>query len=143
MSAGHKLKPLEDLPMPFDYQEYRESLVYKETKVRRFFRRLLLNGLFLKANRDICAPVNNPMLGNPLKSNFYRARRVLNYDASSQKGYITEKSIKETFRIILRMIRVFHALDKRFNKTVLSYREEYKQYITEDFWRKFLKLEDR
>jgi GT2 family glycosyltransferase len=141
MNAGYKPEPLENLPMSFNYQEYRESLIYKETKARQFFRKILLNGLFLKANRDICAPANNPMLGKPLKSNFYRARRVLNYDESTQKGFITEKSLKETFGIMLRMLRVFHALDKRFDKTVVSYREQYKRYITEDFWRKFLKLE--
>ena len=52
-------------------------------------RKLLFNGMFLKAKGDAIVPTIEPHI-----LYFYRKERVLNYDFMSRKGFVTYKIIK-------------------------------------------------
>ena len=80
-------QPMMQLPFQFDYNQYVESLTYPgESKRRRLFRRITLNGWLLPANREVIVRAETP-----LTYSFYRAKRVLNYSAKNHCGYISNK----------------------------------------------------
>jgi GT2 family glycosyltransferase len=137
LSAGERLEPLDGLPVAFAYREYAAGLGYHESGRRRFLRMLTLNGWLLPASRgDVVVPALSDN-----KSNYYRARRALNYDEGTGKGFVVERSHKEAWRILRRLGRVMRAFGRRFKRTVEAYRRDYGKYITEDFWEGFLGLD--
>ncbi|MCL2864664.1 MAG: glycosyltransferase [Lachnospiraceae bacterium] len=137
IQSAYKLQDLSELPVSMIYNEFVEGCLYSETKVKRLWRKLVLNGWMLPAGRKATVPVGSPHI-----SKFYRVRTVLNYDDNTQKGFVTEKSYKEVFRILKRMFGVLGKINKDFDKTVKRYRDEAPSVVTEDFWRKYLGVEE-
>ena len=134
--AGHKFQTLDELGARFIYTEYAGSLTYSETKFKRILRLLTFNGYLLKPNRDSTVSAISD-----IKANYFRARRVLNYNESTSMGFYVEKNIKEARKVWKRMRSVFRLIDKKFKKTVESYRRDYGKYITSEFWEKYLKTD--
>ena len=133
---GYKLQPLDELPIKFEYNKYLKNWEYEETKFKRILRFLQLNGWILKANRD------NVIVSSKIdiKAHYYRAKRVLNYDEANNKGFIVEKSYKEAWRVLWRLMKIKRLINKKFNKTVMNYKRDYDKYITMEFWEEFLKI---
>ena len=135
MSAGYKAQPMEELNMPFSYPNYDNSFHENEKKAHRFIRFLSFNGLLFPANRETivsmaqCRPIN-----------FYRAKRVLQYDVTSKKGFVTEiqktKAIAYFFRLILMTIKIWF----QFGKAVKNFRKNGHVLMTEKFWRRYLDI---
>ena len=117
-----------------------ESLVYnKESKFKRMFRLATLNGCLFRPRKETVTV----SVGSDIKSNYYRARRVLNFDENSMKGFVVEKSLKEMFRLLRRLHKILRLIDRKFKKTVKHYRNDYEKYITSDFWEKLQKEKER
>ena len=140
MAMGYRLQPLDQLPVRFQYtkyhEKYLESLDYTESKAKRALRLLRLNGWLLRANRgDVIVSSKSDT-----KAQYYRAKRVLNYDEVENKGFIVEKSYGEAWRILSRLRRVLGMVNRKFKKTVKLYNRDYDNYITMDFWLRFLEL---
>jgi len=135
LNSVYKMKPIQELPVNFKYNEYLESFKEIKRKSKKIIRRITINGWLLKANHDVIIPVVNPFM-----SKLYRAKRVLNYDADAQRGFVTEKSYKEAWSVYRHLRKVISFIDVKFSKTVKRNREIYPKIITEEFWRKYLKI---
>ena len=71
---------------------------------------------------------------------FYRARRVVQYNPITQKGFVTEQKRGVLFKTGLRLIGYFFKLLFRFRKASRSFRESFPEMISERAWRERLDL---
>lgn len=135
MEAGYKAKPVEELSIPFSYVQYDESLEVQRTGIGKLLYPLTLNGMLLPSKGDrivsmaLCRPVN-----------FYRAKRVLQYDATSGKGFVTEKSFMGMIRCIGKLVSMICKVIVKYDRATEILRRDIKVVLTEDFWRNYLAM---
>ena len=136
----YMVKDLEELDFTFLLGDYYDSLHRCDSGIRRLFRILTFNGNFLPADRTAVVSVNFTE-GKIRNINFYRAKKVLNYDFYSHKGYITEKSIvkllKGCIQFVIAVIKIFflhHVMHKK-------YTEQFRQMTSQIFWNTFLGMD--
>lgn len=134
MAAGYRAQPAEQIG--FEYPVYERSFAEHEGKLHKLARLLTLNGQLLPAKRDnivsmtFCRPIN-----------FYRAKRVVQYDVTSKKAFVTEKSLKESVACIFRLLRETGKIIFGLDEAMKRFREEAPELMREDTWRKYLDLE--
>ncbi len=142
MGRGYKMQDINDLPIPFSYPSYEKACRTPEPPKRtRIWRKLTANGLMLpaKKNDDKEMPIVAPTYtARPV--NFYRVKKVLNYDYSSRKAFITEKSIKETMRLMFMLWKIQLKSRWKYKKTVKAYLNRGKELMELDFWKKYLDI---
>jgi len=131
----YALTPVSELPFGFSWNRYAAALDFDESERRRFKRRITLNGWLLRARGDCVIPA-----AGLCPEHLYRVRRALHYDPETQKGYITQKSWKEAWRVLGKLIVVLWQIGRKFDKTVKRNREIYTTLITKEFWREYLKM---
>lgn len=137
MASGYKAQPVETLPMPFEYPIYEYSFKENESKGKRMIRMLTLNGIFLPAKR---ANITSMAQCRPI--NFYRAKRVLQYDVTSKKGFITEKSIRKTIKYLFELIGVTFNIIFRFESAKKNFIKNASSLTNETFWYRYLELSE-
>ncbi|MDR0644354.1 MAG: hypothetical protein LBG05_05485 [Treponema sp.] len=127
----------ENLPLPsgFDFSRRLPQNAIKENKFRRLLRFCLFNGVFFPTWREISLPEQDVRL-----QNFFFVRRAVFFNPWTRKGYVAEKSLRRTFKVLIRLFRLFGAIDKSFINTVKQYREQFPTVVSEDFWRRFLRV---
>ena len=135
MAAGYKAQELETLPMAFRYPLYEDSCKVHDTVKARYKRIFTLNGLFLKAKGESIVP-----MAAPKSIMFYRKKRVMHYDVTSKKAFITEKSYRESFRCICKTMVLIWLVPFQLKKAQRSYRKEGLKLRTLEFWTQFLGL---
>jgi len=132
---GYQMKDANDLEMPVDLEKYRATTNQHEGKIHRFVRKLLLNGMFLTAYDDAIVPMVGPHI-----LFFYRKKRVLNYDETSGKGFVTKKEFKEFTRLIIAYMKFYRLCIKEYDTVVKQYRKRKKELYSLENWKKWLKL---
>lgn len=136
MAAGYKARPVEELDVAFEYPAYENSLTEVDGKGHRLFRLITFNGFLLPTKRNKvvsmaqCRPVN-----------FYRAKRVLQYDVTSKKAFITEKKIGRSLGYLCQMIPMTLRIIVKFDGAMKTFREDAAPLMTEQFWRGYLQME--
>ena len=136
MAAGYKAQPVKELPVPFEYPVYEQSLAEEDKGLGAVLRKLTFNGLLLPAKRDgvvsmaQCRPVN-----------FYRAKRVLQYDVTSGKAFVTEKRIGKSLSGLVRLVGMTGKVLFGFDGAMERFREQAPELMREEAWRKYLGLE--
>lgn len=135
MAAGYKAQPIEDLDMPFSYPEYEASFDEKEGKLHKAIRFLTFNGQLLPAKRN-----NITSMASCRPINFYRAKRVLQYDVTSGKAFVTEKHIKNMIAYLIRLLCISFRTTWIFDKAIQNFRNMCSLLQTEDQWIKYLEL---
>lgn len=138
MSKGYKNQILESLNIPFSYPVYDKSFIENDSGIKRIFRLATLNGYLLKANRN-----NIVSMAKIRAYNAYRAKRILNYDVTTNKGFITEKSFKDFIRCISSFIITIHHINKKYNIAKSSYLNKKKDIQNIKFWKKYLQIGDK
>lgn len=135
MAAGYKGQDLETLDMPFNYPVYEASCKYVDNKKSKLKRLLTFNGLFLRAKGTNVVPMAaaRPAL-------FYRKKRVMQYDVTSKKAFITEKSFGTSVKCMCRAIGLVCVLPFKLKKAQEAYRTEGLRLRTLEFWNGFLGL---
>lgn len=136
MAAGYRAVELSELDMPFSYPAYEASRRLQDTVRARIKRVLTLNGLLLPATGEAIVPVADlrPVM-------FYRKKRIMHYDVTSKKAFLTEKSGKEAWRCIFKTIAVSRKISRKLARAQRAYREEGRKLRTLEFWNRFLGLE--
>lgn len=136
MAAGYKAQPLEELDMPFSYPAYEHSLHENDGGLKKKIRQAGFNGLFYPANREtvvsmaLCKPIS-----------FYRAKRTLQYDVTSKKGFITVRSARQALKCNFRTLGMIMKIRFKFDKAVKEFRERAPELMTEENWKKYLDLD--
>lgn len=122
--------PVDQQDFPFDYNQYLDSLSYPgESRKRRLFRRLTLNGWLLPANRDLIIRAETP-----ITFHFYRARRVMNYSAKNHSAYMSYKSYRKAFAVAGKLLRTLVRIDREYGRARESYRNSISAYTSLEFW---------
>lgn len=135
MAAGYKARPVEELEMFFEYPAYERSFWENEGRLHKLLRLLTFNGLLLPAKRNNvvsmaqCRPVN-----------FYRAKRVLQYDVTSKKAFVTEKHIGKSLGYLLRLIPVTCGVLLQFDRTIEDFQRNAQTLMTELCWQEYLQM---
>ncbi len=135
MAAGYKAQDLENLPMSFSYPLYEANYNIVDTPKARYKRILTLNGLFLKSSGESIVP-----MAMPKSIMFYRKKRVMHYDVTARKAFITEKSYKESLRCIFKTMALMWDVTFKLKKAQKAYRTEGMKLRTLEFWNEFLGL---
>lgn len=142
MSRGYKLQDINTLDVPFSYPAYEQSCRMEEVKgMKKFVRKITGNGFILPAKKkaDNEMPVVAPTFtARPV--NFYRVKKALNYDYCSRKGFVTEKSVKETFRLMWKFEKIAIKSRYKYRKTVKQYQERGKELMQLSFWNNYLDI---
>lgn len=92
-----------------------------------------MNGYLLKAKNETIIPMYKPAIRT-----VYRAKRVLNYDPITERGFITQKSYKEAFRLLWRYLKVRRLIGRRFKKAREEYLAKFPEMTTSSFWYAYL-----
>ena len=138
MAAGYKAMPVEELDISFEYPVYEQSFAEHDRGLHKLVRMLTFNGLLLPAKRDAvvsmaqCRPVN-----------FYRAKRVLHYDVTSRKPFVTEKKMGKSLGVLFNLACMTGKVLLRFDGTVAKFRNESQILMSEQSWREYLQLETK
>ena len=136
MAAGYKAQELEQLDMAFSYPVYQESYEYVDNKKSKIKRLLTFNGLFLRAKGTNIIPM---AAARPV--HFYRKKRVMQYDVTSRKAFITEKSVGASLKYMGKVFGLICVLPFRLKKAQQAYRTEGMRLRTLAFWNEFLGLD--
>ena len=142
MNRGYKLQDINTLDVPFSYPAYEQSCRMEDPKgFKNFIRKATGNGLILPAKKkaDNEMPVVAPTFTARLV-NFYRVKKALNYDYCSRKGFVTEKSFKETFRLIWKYEKIVMKSRYKYRKTVKQYQERGNELMQLSFWNNYLDI---
>ena len=136
MAAGYKAQELEQLDMAFSYPVYQKSYEYVDNKKSKIKRLLTFNGLFLRAKGTNIIPM---AAARPV--HFYRKKRVMQYDVTSKKAFITEKSVGASLKYMGKVFGLICVLPFRLKKAQQAYRTEGMRLRTLAFWNEFLGLD--
>ena len=135
MNAGYKGQPLNELQgVGFRQKDYDESLYEGENPRQKFIRLITLNGYLLptkKGNKVVSMALCRPI-------NFYRQKQVLNYDPTSNKGFITERKWSEVFKATGKLIGMTFKTLFKFDKAKKDFRNRINEVTNENFWDKYL-----
>ncbi len=135
VNKGYKLQYIDELPIPFSYPEYEQTLRFCESKKQQRKRILRLNGLFQKANRTAIVPVQGPHIAY-----FYRVYAALNYDVSSKKGFVTYRSRKDILDLVTAYISTKKNVKRNYKKVISSYANRKNEVTNIEFWNKYLDI---
>jgi len=135
MAAGYKFADPKELPMAFNYQVYEQFAEMEDTKMAHLKRLLTFNGLLVPAKGEAIIPV-----ASPKSIMFFRKKRVMHYDITSNKAFVTERSTKESWRCIFKTIGLSMKINSKLKKAQKAYREQGLQLRTRAFWDEFLGL---
>jgi len=136
MAAGYKGQEISTLPMAFNYSMYEASREVKDSRIARYKRILTLNGLFLRSRGESIVP-----MASPLSPQFYRKSRVMHYDITSKKAFITERSVKRSIEYMIKVWAFIFTVPFKIKKAQEAYRTEGLKLRTLEFWKGFLELE--
>ena len=133
MAASDKFLPLDQLDIDFNEETYKKSFDWKENPLHRKFRLMTGNGLLLPARGD---NVVNAVINSPL--NFYRKKRVLNYDVLGHRGFVSHKSVKKTVAALRKMLALSRRLERDHARLCEEYRAARGEITSRAFWNKYL-----
>ena len=134
MAAADKFQPLKKLDVQFDEQTYLDS--FKRERIRwRLLRLLTLNKMILPARGT---NVVDATMCNT--KDFAGRKRVLNYDVSGGRGFVSEYSLKRTLGMLLKARKAARALKQDHARVCEEYRQAQKELTSREFWNKYLNL---
>ena len=135
MAAGYRGIELEKLDVPFNYPVYDDSIRRGDTRKQKIKRCLTFNGLFLPAKGTNVVPMSaaRPVL-------FYRKKKVMQYDVTGKKAFVTEKRVGTSIKYIFKTLGVMCVIPFKIKKAQQAYRTDGLKLRTLEFWREFLAL---
>jgi len=139
-SKTDKLQDVRELNFGFHIGQYYNSLNNRDRGLKRLFRLLTVNGYFLPANRHTI--VTNDITQNRKRIiNMYRAKRVMQYDITTNRGVVYKRSLSKAFSIMVRFFLISIKLMFNLQRKNDEYRKKLPSVQTKRFWTEFLKLE--
>lgn len=143
MARGYKLQDINELEIPFSYPAYETSCRMEEPKRgKKLLCKLSANGLLLPARKqkdnEIIPVVVPTFTARPVQ--FYRVKKALNYDYCSRKGFVTQKSMKQTIRLLIRYERIVWKCRFRYRSLVKQYRVRGGELMDLSFWQGYLDI---
>ncbi len=159
MAAGDKFRPLSELDVSFDERKYLANYARINTPfsralrgedggallvrrwtvgevLRHIGRRFTLNGLLLPARGDnVVNAVSNST------SDYFGKRAVLNYNPADNRGFVSRRDTKRSFKLLLEIFHRGRALDRGYAGAAAEYRAHESELTGLPFWIRYLGLE--
>lgn len=131
MKDSYKIVDVKDLPIPFSRELYDKTLAspYPKSKLKIFFRKITLNGLLLPSNKVVALG----MWGGT-NTQTYRAKYIIRYEPSTNKGFILERSLKKYIQSCRRYKKILKKIDKQFMRAKSEFYLRAKELENIDFW---------
>lgn len=136
--AGYRLQDVDTLEMGFHYPTYETSRNDHGQHSNKSIRLLTLNGLLLPAKGDGIAPVSAA-----IGVHFFRKKRVMNYDAASNRGFVTERSFWKSIWYIGKLLGMVLVNHRCLKKAQMAYRVDGKRLCTWGYWKGALGMDDK
>lgn len=141
MNQGYKLIPIDQIKsIAFDKKIFDSSLQLKESRLHRYFRYITLNGYIFPAKKRKYKRIQTVHMGMCLPVHFYREKKVLNYDPTSGKGFVTERSLFNLLKYLLKLTYMSAKILIKFDYTKKKMSKDLKHVMTEEYWRKYLNI---
>ena len=142
IKLSYKKEPVEKLSYAFVTDQFENNIQYRESRLRRGFRRITFNGWMLPVRRvnkvsDAKKQVIVPVF-NAHKGLFFRAEMALHYEASSGTGYVTKKSYANLRYIFKYNFRVNRMIRRDFDRVSAEYRSRFDELTNLTFWSEYL-----
>lgn len=137
MAFGYKAKSLEELDVHFSYPLYEYSLSERDNGIKRAIRFITLNGYLLPTKRNVIAS-----MANIRPVNAYRAKKILHYDVSSRRGFVTKRSGKKLIIAVCKLMKVYILLTVKYNQAKHNYQEQGKKLKEAGFWEEYLEIKN-
>lgn len=137
MDKGYKALPIEKLNVRFHIVDYHNSMLETEKKLSKLIRFFTINGYILPTSNNGIKVVSMAQC-RPI--NFYRQKKILNYDIISKKGFITERKVTELFITFAKLGKISLKLLFKFNRAKKQFKKESRILMTKAFWEKYLGL---
>lgn len=110
-------------------------------KIFKFIRFITINGNLIPS--FLCRDWSVSFVGYGSRAiNFYRTKKVLNYDPYSQKGYYTQRSVVQSIKLTIKFFKIALKYIYNFKKIKKDYQCNFYILKTEHFWKKYLKLDE-
>ena len=141
MEAGYKAVPVSQLKgAAYHATIYDASINQSENFLHKLLRYGTMNGYFLPAKYQKNSKIKIVSMAQCRPVNFYREQKVLNYDTVSGKGFITQKSWKETWRALWKLIVMTGKVLFQFNRAKSSFKLHVSEITNEKFWNDYLQI---
>ena len=131
-----QIKKVEDLGYEFGWAEYVGNTRYEEKKLKKWIRRLTLNGAFFKARGTVVVPIVGAYIGT-----FWRVDRAVFYNSLAYSGYLSKRDNKRAVRILKDANKIIKQAQYGYDSTVKEYRDRSGEVTNADFWMRYLKLQ--
>lgn len=138
LENGYKMQYMEDINAAFDYALYEQS--FREPEIfslrHRIIKKITMNGISLRPKKK---NVVIPLLGGR-EINVYRAENVVNYDALTQKGFVTQKDEGEARACLERLNKVKKLVNQKYETINSEYKTRCRELMNESFWSAYLEI---
>lgn len=137
MDSGYKMQFVEDVDAVFDYGSYEQSFIIPEdlSLTHRIIRKLTINGILLKPKKE---NVVIPVIGGR-QICVYRAKSVMNYDKTSQKGFATKRDREEAFECLKMLRKTIKETKMHYERMNAEYKDRGRELMEWEFWKGYLK----
>ena len=133
----HCIKRLWTAAIKFDYGSYEQSFIIPEdlSLTHRIIRKLTINGILLKPKKE---NVVIPVIGGR-QICVYRAKSVMNYDKTSQKGFATKRDREEAFECLKMLRKTIKETKMNYERINAEYKDRGRELMEWKFWKGYLK----
>jgi hypothetical protein len=77
-------------------------------------------------------------MANCYPVHFFRAKRVMHYDVTSKKAFITEKDLGKSMKCLWRLVRLLCKVWATYDSATEQFRNNASELMSEEFWRRYL-----
>ena len=132
MENGYKMEDINKLSMPFSEKLYYDSIntPYPQSKVKRFFRILSLNGLLLPSKKIVALGMWG---GSNIQT--FRAKYIIRYEPLTKKGFILRRSLKKFIKSIIIYLKTIIKIEIKFIKVSNEFADRANEMTNLDFWK--------
>lgn len=138
---NHKLVEMNELATEFVSDDLVNIIVNENdrNKIFKVIRFMTFNGNLIPT--FLCREWSISFVGYGARAiNFYRAKRVLNYDPYARKGYYTQRSFMRAAKLTVKFLKHALVYVYHFEKIKKDYQCNFHILQTETFWEKYLGL---
>lgn len=140
MKKGYALRPIPELgeEIVFDEALFEQARNIRQPAdlLHRVIANRTVNGTFLKPKRRY----NVVPTDGVRQISIYRTETVLNYDAASGRGFVTERDVQEAKACIKELHLMYKQIDAEYEKAVQDYKNNASCLWKRSFWEGYLEL---
>ena len=139
MASGYKMLPVENIKnVSFHMGSLRQSMEENDSRFHKWIRMLSANGYVLPAKRYSGNAIKVVPMATCRPINFYREKRVLNYDISNGKAFVTERNLGLAIKAGIKLIALSISSVFKFKKAMQEFSDDAGILTNINFWNSYL-----